>query len=632
MTSELAAHAHAAPRRSSARESTTPRAGEGEGLSKVAANPVILSGAQNLATWERPCAPLGVTAQGDRLRVTDGKTLGKGRRRFPGRWIVAALLLVIGVAGPLSACERSAEESEQFLRLGLTNIITLDPAKVQDSSSAFYVTHLFSGLVRLNEEFEVVPDLAERWEVSPDGRVYSFELRQNATFHNGRLIRAEDIKYSLERAADPRTASPVAATYLGDIVGVHEKLQGVASEIVGVRVRGDYTIEITIDQPKAYFLAKLTYPTGYVVDRENVEAGPDWATSPNGSGPFMLQEWQPEELLVLARNDEYYGAKAQLREVQFLGGLPEVPAYEQGILDIAAVGLNNVERLNDPSQPLHEELQVAADFSVAYLGLNINAKPFDDVKIRQAFNHAIDREKLVSVTLRGMAIPARGILPPGLPGHNEYVEGLEFDAGLARQLLSQSSYRDVQNLPPVVLHTAGGGAQPAPHILAIIEMYRQNLGVDIKIRQTDFASFLTLLTERPEEIQLFFLGWVADYADPQNFLDVLFHSDSTENNSRYANAQVDRMLLAARTEQDRATRLRLYQEVEQLIVNDAAWVPLWHGKEFQLVKPYVRGYRPALVVQPWLNRISIVGTPEGRVEWPPEAPPVFPSTPPAVTA
>ena len=585
MTTGLAAHAHVPPRRNAARGRTSPRAGG--------------------RRWHLPAT---------------------------GRWIVAALLLVIGVAGPLSACERTAEESEQFIRLGLDGIITLDPAKVQDASSALYITHLFSGLVRLDEEFEVVPDLAERWEVSPDGRVYTFELRQNATFHNGRLIRAEDIKYSLERAADPDTASPVAATYLGDIVGVREKLQGTANEIVGVRVRGDYTIEITIDQPKAYFLAKLTYPTAYVVDRENVEASPDWANSPNGSGPFMLSEWQPDELLVLARNDQYYGEKAQLQEVQFLGGLPEVPAYEQGILDIAYVGLNYVERLSDPSQPLHEELQVSPDLSVFYLGLNPNVKPFDDVKIRQAFNHALDREKLVNVTLRGMAVPARGILPPELPGHNEHVQGLEFDAGLARQLLSQSSYRDVQNLPPVVLHTAGGGAQPAPHITAIIEMYRQNLGVEVKIRQTDFASFLTLLTERPEEVQLFSLGWIADYADPQNFLDVLFHSESNENNSRYANAEVDRMLLDARTEQGRATRLRLYQEIEQLIVRDAAWVPLWHGKEFRLVKPYVRGYRPALVVQPWLNRISIVGTPEGRVEWPPEQPPVFPPTPPAVAA
>ena len=558
----------------------------------------------------------------------------EGRWRLPaaGRLIVAVLSLVIGVAGPLSACDLAADENEQFIRMGLDGIITLDPAKVQDASSAFYITHLFSGLVRLDEEFEVVPDLAERWQVSPDGRVYTFELRQNATFHNGRLIRAEDIKYSLERAADPDTESPVAKTYLGDIVGVHEKLQGAASEIVGVKVRGDYTIEITIDQPKAYFLAKLTYPTAYVVDRENVEAGPDWANSPNGSGPFMLQEWQPDELLVLARNDNYYGEKAQLREVQFLGGLPEVPAYEQGILDIAYVGLNYVERLSDPSQPLHEELQVSPDLSVFYLGLNMNVKPFDDVKIRQAFNHALDREKLVNVTLRGMAAPAQGILPPELPGHNEHVDGLEFDAGLARQLLSQSSYRDVQNLPPVVIHTPGRGAEPAPHIRAIIEMYRQNLGVDVKIRQTDFASFLTLLTERPEEVQMFSLGWVADYADPQNFLDVLFHSESNENNSRYANAEVDRMLLAARTEQDRATRLRLYQEIEQLIVSDAGWVPLWHGKEFRLVKPYVRGYRPALVIQPWLNRISVVGTPEGRVEWPPEEPPVFPPTPPAVAA
>ncbi len=565
------------------------------------------------------------TTMGLAVRV-DTAAGDAGRWRMPaaGRWIVVALLLLLGGAWPLSACERSADESEQVLRLALTNIITLDPAQVQDASSALYIAHLFSGLVSLNEEFEVIPDLAERWDVSPDGRVYTFDLRQNATFHNGRLIRAEDVKYSLERATDQRTASPVASTYLGDIVGVHEKLQGTASEIVGVRVRGDYTIEITIDQPKAYFLAKLTYPTAYIVDRENVAASPDWANSPNGSGPFMLNEWQPGELLVLARNEQYYGAKPALREVQFIGGVPEVAAYEQGLLDIAYVGLNDVERISDPSQPLHQELQVAPDLSVAYLGLNVNAKPFDDVKVRQAFNHAISREKLVNVTLRRMAVPALGILPPDLPGHNEQVAGLEFDAGRAHQLLAQSSYRDAQNLPPLVLHTFGGGAQPAPHILAIIEMYRQNLGVDIKIRQTDFGSFLTLLRERPEEVQMYSLGWVADYADPQNFLDVLFYSRSSENRTGYANAEVDRLLLQARTEQDRDTRLRLYQQIEQLIVNDAPWVPLWHGKEFALVKPYVRGYRPALVVQPWLNRISIVGSPEGRIELPRDPPPQIP--------
>ncbi|MAG36599.1 MAG: hypothetical protein CL878_10210 [Dehalococcoidia bacterium] len=614
MTTGSATHMGAAPRPGPSGEGTPP-------VSHAQTRPTRSGGDAVHLRRMPPRAPL----VGDSLRLpirVSRKPRDEACRSLPTglRLVVAALVLIIGGAGPLTACDRDAEEGEQVLRLALTNIITLDPAQVQDASSSFYIAHLFSGLVSLNEEFEIVPDLAERWDVSPDGRVYTFDLRQSATFHNGRLIRAEDVKYSLERAADRRTGSPVVNTYLGDIVGVREKLEGTAAEIVGVRARGDYTVEITIDQPKAYFLAKLTYPTAYIVDRENVEARPDWATSPNGSGPFMLNEWRPGELLVLARNEQYHGTKPKLREIQFIGVAPEVAAYEQGLLDIAHVGLNDVERISDPSQPLHRELQVAPDLSVAYLGFNVNAKPFDDVKVRQAFNHAISREKLVNVTLRQMAVPALGVLPPDLPGHNENVAGLEFDAGRARQLLAQSSYRESQNLPPLVLHTFGGGARPDPHILAIIEMYRQNLGVDIKIRQTDFGSFLTLLSERPEDVQMFFLSWVADYADPQNFLDVLFYSRSSENRTGYASAEVDRLLLQARTEQNRDVRLRLYQQIEQLIVEDAPWVPLWHGKEFVLVKPYVRGYRPALVVQPWLGRISIAGSPEGRMELPREQP------------
>lgn len=544
-----------------------------------------------------------------------------GRRNIV-RVIATIVVMLFASAGLLSGCERSSQKDEQVLRLALKDIITLDPARVQDASSAFYIAHLFSGLVSLNEELEIIPDLAERWAISPDGRVYTFELHKNATFHNGRLIRANDVKYSLERAADRVTGSLVADTYLGDIVGVRDKLKGAASEVIGIRVRGDHTVQITIDKPKTYFLAKLTYPTAYIVDRENVETSPDWASSPNGSGPFMLNEWRPGELLILTRNDGYHGATPKLSTIQFVRVQAEVTAYEQGILDIAHVGITEVERVSDPSQPLHRELAVAPDMTVAYLGLNTTTKPFDDPKVRQAFNHAIDRDKLVSVTLREMVKPARGILPPTIPGHNEDVQGLKFDVGRAQQLLAQSRYRDSQNLPPLILHTFGVSGRPAPHILAIIEMYQQHLGLDIKIRQNDFGSFLTLLSERPDEVQMFFLSWVADYADPQNFLDVLFYSRSKENRTNYLNQDVDRLLLQARTEQDRQTRLRMYQTIEQLILKDAPWVPLWHGKEFVLVKPYVRGYQPALVVQPSLGRVSIKGRPDGIAELPNEKPQV----------
>ena len=547
--------------------------------------------------------------------------------KLPGAVRTGLLTICLLVAmTPLAACAlQSDESSDEILRLALSDIVDLDPAITQDASSAFYITHIFSGLVALNAKFEVVPDLAETWQVSPDGRVYTFELRRGAQFHDGREVRAADVQYSLERAADPRTRSNVAASYLGDIVGVTAKLDGRAREIAGVSVRDDYTIEVTIDRPKAYFLAKLTYPTAYVVDRANVESGPDWTSVPNGTGPFMLAAWQLGTELVLIRNDNYYGRKAGVKEVQFLGLAPQVAAYEQGLLDIAYVGLGDIERVTDPTQALNEELQVTPDLSVSYLGLNVRAKPFDDVKVRQAFNHALDRDKIITVALRGMFAPADGILPPGLPGYSEDLKGLEYDVIKANLLIGQSSYGSVQNFPPMVLHTFGAGFEPAPHIQAIVEVYRQNLGVEIMIRQTDFASLLELLSQRPDEVQMFSLAWVADYADPQNFLDVLFHSQSGENRTGYASNEVDALLQRARTETDAAVRMRLYQQAEQVIVREAPWVPLWHGRQFVLVKPYVRGFQPSPVVQPWLGNISIKGRPQEPLEFPRQV-----ATPPAV--
>jgi len=180
---------------------------------------------------------------------------------------------------------------------------TLDPARCMDATSAGFIVEIFSGLVTLDDDLNVVEDIAESYEISPDGRTYTFHLREGVTFHSGKEVKASDFKYSIERAADPQTRSQVAEAYLGDIVGVKEKLRGEADEVGGIRVVDEKTIEITIDAPKAYFLAKLTHPSAYVVDRENVESGGDWWKHPDGTGPFKLGEWKQGQQIVLERNE-----------------------------------------------------------------------------------------------------------------------------------------------------------------------------------------------------------------------------------------------------------------------------------------------------------------------------------------
>lgn len=532
---------------------------------------------------------------------------GRSRADLLGRRVALALVPAPVIVS-LTACQLNPFQrpaTDQILRTWLWPYETLDPIQTQGTLDAEYVVHVFSGLSGLNEQLEVVPDLAERWQVSGDGRTYAFTLRKGARFHDGREVKAADVKYSLERAADPANNSPVVQTYLGDIAGLAERLEGKAREISGVKVRDDSTVEITLTEPRVYFLSKLTYPVAYIVDKANVEAGgPRWWTKPNGTGPFRVQEAKPGESLVFARNDAFYGAKPALSEVHFFPTSP-FEAYEAGQLDLAIVELADIERVTDKSDPLNRELRVRPEMDIQYLGFNVTAKPFDDLKVRQAFNHALDREKIANVTLKKTVVKADGILPPGMPGRNEKARGLDFDVSRARQLIAESSYRDVKNFPEIVLTIMGTRSAAPPEITAMVAMYKQSLGIDIRVRQMDRTAYLDAMARNKERFQMFSSGWVADYPDPQNFLDVLFHSKSAENNSLYANPEVDRWVERARAERDNASRLRLYQEAESQILKDAPWVPLWHSRRYILVKPYVHGYSTPPMVLPWLRSISL---------------------------
>jgi ABC-type transport system substrate-binding protein len=451
-------------------------------------------------------------------------------------------------------------------------------------SSWGYLLQIYSGLVALDHNLEVAPELASDWSLDESGTVYTFNLRPEAKFHDGRPVTAADFKYSLERATDPKLRSPVADLYLGDIVGVSEKLAGKASEIQGVKVRGDHVLEITTDAAKPYFLAKLTYPTGYVVDQKNVSQGANWWQRPNGTGPFKLKKWIKEEEILLEANPHYYGEQPGVAEVSFfVGGGSAMAMYERDELDVTIVGPADIGRVTDPRSPLNEELVVVPQLSIWYLGFNTKVKPFDDPKVRQAFNMATDKRRIVEVLLRKTRLQADGILPPGMPGYNENLTGLPFDVTNARQLLDDSSYGGAENLPPITL-TTGAGAGGLGESFA--EMYAVNLGVQVNVEQVDRGFFDDLNAQR---FQMFYVGWVADYPDPQDFLDVLFHSSSSGNHTGYSNAEVDGLLEQARVEKDQEKRWQLYRQAEEAIVNDAPWVPLFHDVDYVLVKPRVQG-------------------------------------------
>lgn len=487
------------------------------------------------------------------------------------------------------------------LNLSGSSPSTLDPALCTDAISAGYIVEIFSGLVTLDSDLNVVEDIAESYEISTDGMTYTFHLHEGVRFHDGGEVTASDFKYSIERATSPETGSPVAEAYLGDIVGVKEKLGGKADEVSGVRVVDKETLEITIDAPKAYFLAKLTFPTAFVVDEENVASGDSWWRHPNGTGPFKLDEWQVGRYIVLERNQDFYGGEVKLDRATFHLSGSSMTMYENDEIDVTQVSTANLERVLDPTNQLNQELVVVPELSVSYIGFNNAVPPFDDEKVRQAFCHAVDKEKIIQVLLKDAVSSADGILPPGMPGYSGELEGLSYDVAEAQQLIAESSYHD--ELPPIVLSVSGGCAGVSAVDSAIAWMWQENLGVEVSIEVVDLETFLDDMREG--RFQAFEIAWIADYPDPEDFLDLLFYSESQENHTGYSNHEVDELLEMARVESETDARMAMYQDIEQLIVDDAPWLPLWFGQSYYLVKPEVKGFSPAPMVIPVLKGVWI---------------------------
>ncbi len=521
-------------------------------------------------------------------------------------YVLLSLVLLFGLL--LTGCPPESD-SPPVLGQGSLDLygidpLTLDPAISGEMTSHEYIMQIFSGLVRLGDDLEPAPDIAEKWRVSSDGMTYRFYLRRGVTFHDGREVQAEDFVYSWQRACDPETGSKTAAAFLGDIVGARQVIAGEAEEISGVRALNDYTLEVTIDAPRSYFLYKMAYPTAFVVDRNNVESGSGWWYQPNGTGPFKLGQWDYQESLVLERNESYYGTVAGVASVTFhlWAGVP-MNLYETGEIDVASISLPYIDRVTDETGPFYSELMIVPQLSFTYLGFNAAEPPFDDVNVRRAFSQALDKEKLARLVFRDMVEPAGGILPPGILGFNDELSGIEFNVEEALASIRASRYGDVSALPPITITTMGWGGSIGSGLGAIIHEWRQTLGVEVKVRQLEPEFFLYNLMEEKDE--MYYLGWIADYPHPQDFLDILFQSEAEHNYGEYSSPEVDDLLKMAGIEPDKDRSLELYQQIEQILVDDAACLPLWFEQNYVLVKPHVKGYALSINGVANLNMVSV---------------------------
>ena len=507
------------------------------------------------------------------------------KRRFTTLVLIAtSILAVFTLAAQPSASARQ-------INVPLNQALVLEGGESTNPKNydpAFYGgdKRVFSGLVSLDPQLNLTPDLAETWDVSADGTVYTFHLHINAKFHNGRAVTAQDVIYSWERAASPTLGSDITLTYLGDIVGIREMATGQADHIKGLTALDEHTLQVTIDAPKPYFIYKLTFPTAFVLDKQNVESGKDWYRHPNGTGPYKLVEWTSFKRIVYEANKDFYlGAPSIPYIVINLYSGDSQRLYETGDVDIADV--YSIDRFTDPTEPLHNELRTGVSLCTGYIVFDTTKPPFDDVNVRKAFSMAFNRHQYIDVVGNGHTLPAIGIYPPGLPGFNIGLKGLPYDPAQARALLKQSKYGT--NLPPILFTSSGIGSYIGGDVAALAQMWKQNLGVTITVENLEPNFYYDEILSGNHG-QLFDTGWCADYPDPENFADALFHTGSKQNSGGYTNPQLDTLLESARTERDVTKRINMYQQAEQMIVDDAAVLFTTHSLNYELVKPYVKGY------------------------------------------
>jgi oligopeptide transport system substrate-binding protein len=262
-----------------------------------------------------------------------------------------------------------------------------------------------------------------------------------------------------------------------------------------------------------------------------------------------------------------------------------------GEIDVAPVYEHFADKVTDKSGSFYKELAVFPELSLFYAGFNTTKPPFDDANVRKAFCHAVNKERIIKLIQKGMNIKANGILPVGMPGYNEKLRGLDYDPAKAMGFIAASKYKAPENLPPITITISGDGGDIPDYLGALIHDWKQNLGVEVTVRQLEMEIFSQPRTLKQELDEIFISGWIADYPDPQDFLDILFHSKADYNAGSYTNHKVDSLLDQAAIEMDETKRLGTYQEAEQIMVDDAACLPLWFNTNYVLIRPYVKNYK-----------------------------------------
>ncbi len=479
----------------------------------------------------------------------------------------------------------------------------LDPVQATDTTSAEVGYQLFETLVAIDSEGELYPLAAESWEVLDGGTRFIFNLRKGVKFHasteggtptanGGREVTAHDWVWTFNYIADPDTNSP-RAYFIDMVKGYEEYRQGQTENISGIKALDDYTLQIETSYAFAPFVQVLTYNTFVVLPKEDVSKwGKEFNFHPVGSGPFKFEEWKQDEKVVLSRNENYWMKDEFGNQLPYLDGIEFRIIIDYTIM-YTEYKLGNIYQTY-VDDPYYEEAKGGTvgqfmerpQMGTYYFGFNTELAPFNDKRVRQAFNYAINRQALIDLVMNGRGTPAKGVLPPGMFAYNENLSGYTYDPAKARALLKEAGYGN--GLEVTLQYNTSAGHK---RISEALQAQFSQIGVKVNLQNVDWGVHLD--TVERGEVPFFRMGWVVDYPDPDNFLYTLLHSaniGAQGNYSRFNNARFDDLTSEARVEGDQEKRREMYQEAEKIAVEEAPWLFIYHYETHSLVHDYVRGY------------------------------------------
>lgn len=460
----------------------------------------------------------------------------------------------------------------------------IDPITVSEIVAGRILKNVYEGFTEVEPDGSVRKMLAESWEPLTGKQGFRFNLRKGVKFHSGRTFTAKDVKYTLETLLAPGSKGGLAVPYLANIVGAGDVKSGKTTDLAGVTIVDDNTVDIAFSKLDVLF---PIYPILFMDSGVVAERGPDWFTKVSaGTGPYVFKDWKRGVSVDLAANPNYWGGAPKIDGVSFMivpDGDTALAQYDAGELDFVDVYEAQFRKVLNDKRYKDQLLQVPRA-QVRYLGLNQNLyAPFKNIKVREAISKAIDQAGIIKGLYGGAAFPANGFVTPGIPGYQQGLPPLTYDPSGAKKLMAEAGYADGKGLPPLDITTTEPNKAQAAYFA---DQFNRILGIPASVKIVERATHIKAMNAG--EVACFPWAWTADYPDAMTYLGDMWYGSSPYNRPKWKNAEYDRLIDAARASTDDAKRYDLYHQAEKALLADWGSIPLPTTAVLALRKPNVK--------------------------------------------